>query len=551
MTANLGSASQGVVKWGDYDIDGDLDILLVSSSSSKIFRNDGNNIFTPQNQISLGTAMYGFCDWGDYDNDGYLDIILGGYKGLYIPFTSVYRNNHDNTFSEDLNCALNPAGSGKSAWGDYDNDGDLDVLLMGVATDSAFIKLYRNDIAVSNPVPIAPTVVSSVVTKSDAKLTWKSVRTDNTGYKGLTYNLKVGTTSGAINTITPQSGLTGYRKVVGMGNANLDTTFYFKNLPFGNYFWKVQAVDNSYAASAFSTEGSFSIVPVQSTNLTARILNSNSLLLKWERGNGARCIVFCKEGATGNSVPVNNKSYIMDSEFGYGEQIGSTGWYCVYNGRDDSLSVTGLKYKTDYSFHVIEYLGGPGTEQYFTSLVNGNPGVFSTGLFSEQTGITFTSSSNNIFAWGDYNNDGFSDVLIPGTTTKLFKNNGDNTFSAVATAVLPSCQNGGAYWGDYNNDGYLDVLITGSGSTKIFRSDGSGTFTEQTAIVLPGVTYSAAAWGDYDNDGDLDFILTGATGSDPYFNPISNVYRNNGDGTFTFMNQIVIPGVYKGDVKWG
>jgi hypothetical protein len=548
----------GKVKWGDYDNDGDLDILISASNPNLVFRNDGNDIFTRQDQISIGSIPFGYGDgsWGDYNNDGYLDIAITGYTGFYLPFSKVYRNNTDNTFQEDTDCALTQAGSSVPVWGDFDNDNDLDLLLLGVSSDSVFVKLYRNDIGTANTIPEVPTGLVSTVNKSEVELRWNSVRTDNTDYRGLTYNLIIGTSPDGFDLVSPHSSADGYRRVVSMGNAGQDTVAVYKNLAFGDYYWRVQAVDNSFAGGPFSDQNMFSIEPVQATNITARIINNNSLLLKWERGNGARCLVFCNETATGSAVPVDNKSYIPDSEFGYGEQLGSTGWYCVYNGRGDSVAVTGLKYKTDYSFHIIEYLGEIGSEQYFTELVNGNPGVFSTGLFSEQTNISLSQSWFNIYSWGDYNNDGLSDLLIPGRPTKLYENNSDNSFSEVSTG-LPDVTYGDAEWGDYDNDGDLDIAITGGiyGSmlpaiSRIYRNDGSGIFTEQTQISLDSVYYSALDWGDYDNDGDLDLVLTGATGTDPYFNPVSKIFRNNGDNTFTEQSQIILTGVYRGDVKW-
>jgi PKD repeat protein len=546
------------VRWGDYDNDGDLDLLLISSTQNRIYRNNGNNTFTFQEQIILGKSEYGDGTWGDYDNDGFLDLIITGFKDMYVPFTKVYTNNQNNNFTEDTNCTVTPAGFGMPRWGDFDNDGDADLLIIGLSIDSAFTKVYRNDITTStNPTPFAPQSPKDSVVKSDVILKWKSVRTDNTPFRGISYNIKLGKTSGAIDVVSPHSFAGGNRKISQIGNANLDTTFNLKNLPLGTYYWRVQAVDNSFKGGAFSEESSFSIVPVQPTKLSARIINSSSLAVKWERGNGSRCITFCKEGSAGTAVPLNNHTYLQDAEFGYGEQIGTSGWYCIFNGRNDSVIVTGLKYKTDYSFHIIEYNGNPGSEQYFTGLVNGNPGVFSTGLFSLQTGISFSSPYFGRYEWGDYDNDGFTDVIIPGSTPVLYKNNGDNTFSSVPQAIFTAASYGSANWGDYDNDGDLDLLITGTSGfaslpaySKIYQNDGGGIFNEQYQISFEAVYYSAADWGDYDNDGDLDLILTGATGDDPYFDPVTIIYRNNGDRTFTAQDQISLPGVFRGEVKW-
>ena len=58
---------------------------------------------------------------------------------------------------------------------------------------------------------------------------------------------------------------------------------------------------------------------------------------------------------------------------------------------------------------------------------------------------------------------------------------------------------------------------------RIYRNNGDNTFSEQTSISLTGVFNSSVAWGDYDNDGDLDILLTG----DSNVGPVSKIYRNN------------------------
>jgi hypothetical protein len=109
--------------WGDYDNDGDLDILL----SGKVYRNDGGAVFTDIGATLLGVANSSAA-WGDYDNDGDLDILIAS----WVSGTKLYRNNGGGAFVE-VATAL-PAVSGSAlAWGDYDNDGDLDILLTGYA----------------------------------------------------------------------------------------------------------------------------------------------------------------------------------------------------------------------------------------------------------------------------------------------------------------------------------------------------------------------------------------------------------------------------------
>jgi PKD repeat protein len=452
-------------------------------------------------------------------------------------------------------------GASSGTWGDYDKDGDLDIILTGNLSDVGVAKIYRNDLNISNTLPAAPASPASFVNKSDVTLKWKSVRNDNTPYKAITYNLRVGTGSGTINIMAPNSTTSGLRRIVEQGNAGPDTTFLLKKMIFGTYYWSVQAVDNSFAGGPFSTEGTFTVSPVQASNLSARITSNNSLVLKWERGNGDRCAVFAKLASTGTASPANNTGYVADPEFGFGSQIGSSGWYCIYNGRDDSVSVTGLQYNKLYSFQIMEYMGSFGSEQYFTVTADGNPGVFSTSLFTEQTGITLNSGQYNNVYWGDYDNDGFIDILIPGLpNTRIYRNNGDNTFTEKTGISLPAVDYGSAKWGDYDNDGDLDIVITGATSnfdfkpsnplTKIYRNDGGDVFTEQTGISLMPLFYSSVEWGDYDNDGDLDILINGASGTSPNYNRYSKIYENNGNNSFTEQSQIVLEGLYRGSVKW-
>ncbi len=145
--AGLTPVFESAAAWGDYDNDGDLDIALsgdtgLTTSITRIYRNDGAAGFT---RITAGLAgvKRGSLAWGDYDNDGDLDLLVTGRQPSFptdLLITMVYRNDAG-TF-----LGSGPAGVeyASVAWGDYDNDGDLDLLASGNAPGGApRTKLYR------------------------------------------------------------------------------------------------------------------------------------------------------------------------------------------------------------------------------------------------------------------------------------------------------------------------------------------------------------------------------------------------------------------------
>jgi predicted nucleotidyltransferase len=149
ISAGLTDVWDGSVAWGDYDNDGDLDILLtgvVGSGGyvSNVYRNDGGGSFG-----DIGAGLTGVAGssvaWGDYDNDGDLDILLTGVSSGWSPVSKVYRNDGDGAFT-DIGAGLTRVKYGSAAWGDYDNDGDLDILLTGEGSaDPHVSKVYRNN----------------------------------------------------------------------------------------------------------------------------------------------------------------------------------------------------------------------------------------------------------------------------------------------------------------------------------------------------------------------------------------------------------------------
>ncbi|MEG4328645.1 FG-GAP-like repeat-containing protein, partial [Microcoleus sp. herbarium5] len=239
-TAALPGVSNGSAAWGDYDNDGDLDILLAGNSDSgnitKVYRNTGSGFSEDTTAALPGGSS---AAWGDYDNDGKFDILLD---------SKVYRNTGSG-FSEDTSAGV--IGDGQGSWGDYDSDGKLDILLGN--------QVYRSNTANANTRPTAPTGLSAEPSGLEVTFNWNKATDAQTPADGLSYNLRVGTTPGGKDILAPMSLEDGTRQIVGLGNVSQNTQWQLKDLSPGTYYWSVQAIDAAWAGSPFATEGSFTV----------------------------------------------------------------------------------------------------------------------------------------------------------------------------------------------------------------------------------------------------------------------------------------------------
>src|SRR5207249_3790180 len=136
----------GSIAWGDFDNDADLDLLVCGDTGgewiSRIYRNDGAGNFLDI-QAGLPGVSGGAVAWGDYNGDGYLDFALTGRTSLGR-VTRIYRNNGNGTFA-GIDGNIPGLESSRLAWGDYDNDGDLDLFVTGYTGSDYFARIYRND----------------------------------------------------------------------------------------------------------------------------------------------------------------------------------------------------------------------------------------------------------------------------------------------------------------------------------------------------------------------------------------------------------------------
>lgn len=610
----------GILKWIDYNNDGYPDIFATGKNQldgklySTLYKNEGNGKFSEQTQINLPVLEGGSVNIADINSDGRMDILLTGNKtdnsgtvvlctnngginftthtiaGFYSfqnrlapvvdidndglsdilisantsdteGIVKIFRNNGNGTFSDLYIQNFTSSGPGLGIF-DVNNDGNVDLV-------EGWDKVFQNTVTSSNLPPNKITTASSALEGNGVRLNW-SATDDKTPAAGLTYELRIGTGPGASNIMAASSIGNGTRKLLTTGNMGTSTS-KFLQLPKGTYYWSVQAIDNSFKGGAFSDEKSFTIVDVPASNLTAKILNEYSLNLIWTKGNGTKRAVFCKIGTSGTASPIVNKTYIGSNIYGDGDQIGTSGWYCVYNGTGDSVVVNKLSSSYSYVFHVFEYSGNSGSENYMLVSGNGNPGVFSTSSFSLQPEIPLTQSGQNPKAsYYDFNNDGFLDISLYDeypyvydfSTTpqkmynhiRIFKNKGNNTFEEQVT-TLPKNYFGSIAWADYDNDGNAELVTCGyypgqySGqynSSELWEVNNGIAEFKQT---LTAMHNGFLTWGDYNNDGNIDLVIGGQQGS---VGALTTLYKNSGAPDYTLIEQtgITITGVRNGAAKW-
>lgn len=347
VAATYQEVDESAIAWGDYDNDNDLDLLVtgvnpLGKSVAVIYEFDSSLPFLPDSLAadSLDPVSRGSVDWGDFDNDGFLDILLTGLDSFGNPLSRVYHNDgmgdflpHPMTFPGVVD--------GKGKWGDYDQDGREDFVLAGLdAFGNAMGLLYHND---------------------------------------------------------------------GNGGFSLSNT----SLP-----------------PLFECDASWADID-------------------------------------------------LDGDLDL-----------AMNGKTPSGSLQSVILRND------------GNHQF-------------TPLAQSLQGLRQGSTS-----WGDYDNDGFPDLLMTGEsstgipTTALYHNSGNGAFQLINSGIV-GLSNGSARWGDYTDDNFLDLFVTGETLTgpemRIYVNDGLGTFVEDIASsnVFLGVSAGSVQWADFTGDSKLDLIVSG------------------------------------------
>ena len=371
IATNPGSSETAA--WGDYNNDGWEDLFVTSDAGGVdyLYKNNGDGTFTSTlagelvNDEKDGSAAI----WGDYDNDGSLDLFITVFDWPTPRPNLLYRNLGNGTFTKVTAGRIvtdTYAGSFSSVWGDYDNDGHIDLFAARVG-DALKDALYQNDGA------------------------------------------------GGFNRI-----LTG-------------------------------PVVNDSAASCGAAWGDYN--------------------------NDGKLDLFVTGGGTlGSSITGNNLLYRND---GNGTFVKITTGAIVSDGGPSEGCAWG-DYDNDGFLDLFVANGGESDVPARKNFLYRNTG---TGAFTRVTAGAIATDTGHFVAcsWGDYDNDGFLDVFVSryrGGNNALYRNNGDGAFEKVTAGSIVNDRGASTacVWGDYDNDGFLDLFVTnfGSGQTNfLYHNDGN------------------------------------------------------------------------------
>ncbi len=503
----LGKLSEGDVAFMDFNNDGFSDLSLTGESTSGLttliyLSSDGTSF---SEALSLKGIKNGSMEWGDYDNDGFQDLLLMGFDGNTSSdrTVEVFMNVEGNQLVSDdgVSPVIPELSHGQAIWGDYDNDGKLDIVVSGEqATGDFFFGLFHNEEQSAPTSPAMPENLAVSQVGQEVLFTWDPPQGIAASLvDGLSYNIWVSPTSGSDNILSGNSNIAnGYRKIVKSGNAFQRTSFRLKDLPEGSFTWAVQTLDTDYEGSGFATGQDFIFVKPDLAEVTIDALPDTTIL---------------------SQVAVAWGDYDSDNYL-------------------DILAVGE---------------GASGLESRLYRNLAGNS-------FQAVTGLDIDGVKNGFVEWGDYDNDGDLDVVVVGEnlgggSSSIYRNDGEGDFIRLPLA-LEQVMNGSADWGDYDNDGDLDLVIMGekndqSRVTRLYENLTNDNFLAINTS-LPGLSEGSVEWGDMDNDDDLDLLLCGRgpTG------PTTALFQNNGEGGLTELFLVVdgiqsLENIWKGNATWG
>lgn len=518
--------------FGDFDKDGDVDILFVIPGNDytifQFYRNDGNGVFKPKDTDLDGAYTCIACN--DYDGDGYLEILA---KQKNTEIYSLFKCKNWTISAKML------PGEVKTI-ADINNDGKMD-LLYEYKSDYQYnycrylVHDFIEQIS-DNKRPQKMEKPSAVAYADTGKLkiSWTRGKDAETSACDLTYELRIGSESGKGDIYFGKSNADGTRRVLEDGNMGRALKYMFdtNNLSEGKYYIAIQAIDAGGLGGPWSDElvydhklsapaiNNLSEGYCTSDTITLTVQNPrNDATYEWSLSNGTVIsqndngsivqVIFENAGEqkVGLTMTLGEKQYqakeakIILAPFKYEPLKAADSDYQLFT--DANLQIEYLDINQDGIAEVYSYWRGPYSDK------KDQMGFFERSENNTWSKVRKTWNSDlrhNTIRICDINHDSYPDFVTDETKGNVFYNSGegDKTFEYETTDT--NFGRVGKFYIDVNNDGRLGTWVDNYSS---YDYSGAGLYTQEensyNLTHLPYYIYGGIF--DFDRDGGIDFWI--------------------------------------------
>jgi len=252
------------LKTTDLTEDGKEDIIISGRDNSftpftKIFKNESSQFVEIPNVLATLTSTS--IDIVDVENDGDQDILLFGLDNN-SDFQGLLYIKDGSNYTEDASI-VEGVSNGAVAVADFDQNGNQDIFYAGFSdidpTSTIISRILFNQTTNVNEAPSIPNGLTTLAKDDSVQISWNPSTDDFTANNSISYNLRIGSNTMETDFGAPQANLTNGELFRSNGFKLLQNEIIIKELPEGEYFWSIQAIDASEKVSGFSSEQSFTV----------------------------------------------------------------------------------------------------------------------------------------------------------------------------------------------------------------------------------------------------------------------------------------------------